>query len=263
MKPKNLYYIDFHTHYENIDINDLKQVFSENKIISLTNNINYNTYLKLKNIQHENIPNLYFAYGLYPDVVLNNNLQEINNYLEKIDFKNCLAIGEIGIDYKITKNKELRKLQKEIFTKQLDIAEKLKKPVIIHSRFATKRVLETLKTYNKLKVVLHWFSGTSKEIEFALDNKYYITLNYDRNIINNAKENINKIFLETDYPITYNNNNNKNNSSNNYINKNILNIKDAYDLFCKNYNIDLEILKKQLQNNFCKLFPNLEEKYKL
>jgi len=250
MNNRNLYYIDFHTHYDNVNLKNIRNIFLENKIISLTNNINFDTYLKLKNLQNQNIPNIYFAYGLYPDVVLKNNLETINDYIDRIDFNSCKAIGEIGVDYKITKNKELKELQKKVFKKQLDIAEKLKKPVVIHSRFATKRVLEILKTYTKLKVVLHWFSGTNQEIEYALDNKYYVTLNYDRNLIPNQLENINNIFLETDYPITYNNQE-----------KNILNIKEAYNLFCKNNNIDLELLKEKMQNNFCRLFPKLKEKY--
>jgi TatD DNase family protein len=171
----------------------------------------------------------------------------LEKYIESIDFTKGIAIGEIGIDYKITKDKQLREDQKKLLIKQLEIANKLNKPVIIHSRFATKRVLEILKDFTKLKVVLHWFNGTDAEFEEAFNRGYYLTLNFDRNKIPTLKDHLDQIFIETDYPISYAN-----------LDKNILNIKKAYEVVSKIYDIDLNLLKIKTQNNFERLFPNIK-----
>jgi TatD DNase family protein len=249
MEPKNLYYIDIHMHlgYEKSKI--LKNIFENNNIIGISNSTDYKDYLLQEKLKKEKIPNLYFANGLYPDTVINNSYERNIELINKIDYKNSFCIGEIGIDYKITKNKELRKLQKKIFNKQLEIAEKYNKVVMVHSRFSTKRVLEELKSYN-VDVLLHWFSGNNKELKQVVDNGYYISLNYDRNNVIKDLIHLDRIFLETDYPIPYNNNKVE-----------IIDIKNAYKLFSKKYNIDIVELKKRLQTNFITLFKNLKNKY--
>lgn len=100
---------------------------------------------------------IYGTIGLHPEFASNYTEDQIQ-FIEK----NCLndkivGIGEIGLDYHypdIDKEK-----QKELFIKQLQIAKKYNKTVVIHSRDAALDTFEILEKYGKdLKIVLHCYS---------------------------------------------------------------------------------------------------------
>ncbi|MDD3178019.1 MAG: TatD family hydrolase [Candidatus ainarchaeum sp.] len=237
------YFLDIHCHYEEINPLYLKQKLKENKIISLTASTNIQTYENLEKIRLKNIPNLYFAYGLHPDNVIKKEINDNLKDLEKIDFSKSIAIGEIGLDYKITKNKQKKEEQKKIFEKQLEFAKKLKKPVIIHTRYATKPVLEILSSWTDLKIILHWFGGNETEIDKALSKNYYLTQRFAFPEIKNIKKHFDKIFIETDFPVSYNGEN-----------TNIESVIKSYEKFCEKYDIDLTQIKKRTIQNFEKLF---------
>ena len=105
---------------------------------------------------------------------------------EKIDFDEefefiktkkdkIVALGEFGLDFKYPLTQEKITLQKEIFLKFLDLAEKIKKPVILHSRKAEKEVLDILPSF-KLKVCLHCFTGRKSLILRAASAGYYFSI---------------------------------------------------------------------------------------
>ena len=220
--------------------------FSKNPIKSLTCSVDINSYNRLEEIRKENIPNLYFAYGLYPDVIFKKSIKEYLEDLNRMDFSKAIAIGEIGLDYKITKDKTKREEQKRLLEKQLEIAKEFKKPVILHTRYATKPTLEIIKSWTDLKIILHWFNGTEKEIQEALDRGYYLTQRFGRPEIPNIKDHLDNIFIETDYPVPYNG-------------KEIqpLAIKESYTVFCEKYQLDLEKIKERMENNFTNLLKSI------
>ena len=75
--------------------------------------------------------------------------------------KKVVAIGEIGLDYYWVKDEEQRKLQREIFIRQLDIARQLHLPVCVHDREAHGDTLAILKKEAKgLRGVMHCYSGS-------------------------------------------------------------------------------------------------------
>jgi len=112
--------------------------------------------------------NIYSAIGIHP--------QNLNDYQEKYldhiikNMEKIVAIGEIGLDY--YNGHENREFQKEIFIKQLELAERYNKPVIIHSREATQDTIKILKKFPKVKGSIHCFSGS---YETALE---YIKMGY-------------------------------------------------------------------------------------
>lgn len=100
---------------------------------------------------------VYGAIGLHPeyaDSVTIEDYEYVENHVN--DFK-IVAVGEIGLDYHYGKENRLKQI--ELFEKQLALAEKLDKPVIIHSRDATLDTIECLKKY-KVRGVMHSFSGS-------------------------------------------------------------------------------------------------------
>ena len=108
----------------------------------------------------ENYSNIYVALGLHPTEVprflkeaenLNLTFEEyINDLLEKIENliinnrKKVVAIGELGLDYYWDKEEYTRNLQKEMMIKQIKLANKLKLPIVIHTRDATIDMIKLL-----------------------------------------------------------------------------------------------------------------------
>jgi len=241
-KKEYNYYLDIHTHYDLLSTTYLKEIFEKNNLKALTCSVDMNSYKRLEQIRKAKIKGIYFAYGLYPDVVLNKTIKENLDDLEKIDFSNTIGIGEIGLDYKITKDKIKREEQKILFKKQLDIANKLNKPVIIHSRYSEKPVLEILENYPNLKVILHWFSGNKEQKIESLKKGYYLT---QKAIKDDLKIDgyLDQIFLETDFPVFRDG-----------IKITPLDIINVYERFCIEQNLNLELTKSRVYNNFLNLF---------
>lgn len=113
---------------------------------------------------------LYGTIGYHPQEVNNVSDGDIKD-LEKIIKSNnkIVGIGEIGLDYHYGKDNILE--QKNLFEKQLILAEKLGLPVVIHSRDATKDTIDILKKFN-VTGVIHCFSGS---LETA---NVYISMGY-------------------------------------------------------------------------------------
>lgn len=123
-----------------------------------------------------------------------------------------VAIGEIGLDYYYrpkTKRKieEFKNKQKEVFIKQLELAEELNLPVIFHCRMAHQDLIEILKSQiqsSKLRGVVHCFTGTLEDVKKYIDMGFYIGLNgiiFKLNLDEIIKQiPLEKILIETDCP---------------------------------------------------------------
>ena len=158
-----------HIYEEYYDVDDImKKINSSNVNRVINNACDFKTSLEVLDLSNK-YSNMYCAIGLHPE----NNLYEIDNVIDLViknkDNPKMVAIGEIGLDYYYTK--ENKKEQIEILCKQLELAEKLNLPVIIHSREATGDMLSVLKKFN-VKGVIHCFNGS---VEVA---KEYIKLGY-------------------------------------------------------------------------------------
>ena len=95
--------------------------------------------------------------------------------------KKVVAVGEIGLDYwykpKGTGKKEsFKREQKRIFERQLDLAEELNLPAIIHCRSAFDDLYEIL-SKRKVRGVLHCFTGTKEEADRFISLGLYIGIN--------------------------------------------------------------------------------------
>lgn len=99
---------------------------------------------------------VYGALGIQPECVMTATEDDIKFIEEHINDDKILAVGEIGLDYHydVDKNK-----QKEIFKKQLELAKKYNKPVIVHSRDCIQETYDILKNSN-VKGIMHCYSGS-------------------------------------------------------------------------------------------------------
>ena len=152
----------------------------------------------------EKYKNLYACIGYHPEVS-NKIVEKDYEILEKMVKNNpkIVAIGEIGLDYYW--NKDNKDKQREVFCKQLEIAEKLKVPVVIHSRDSINETYEILKKY-KVSGVIHCFSGSLEmakkfiSLGFLLGIGGVVTFKNSKLFEVIEKLELTNIVLETDSP---------------------------------------------------------------
>ncbi len=136
-------------------------------------------------------------------------IEQTEPYLDRLEAlfkenKKLVAVGEIGLDYHYDNSPP--ELQKKFFIEQLELAKKLDKPVIIHSREATADMLDILKEY-KPKGVVHCFSGSVETAKQILDLGLYIGFTGVVTFKNAAKAKksaayvpLDRLLIETDCP---------------------------------------------------------------
>ena len=112
----------------------------------------------------ERYPHVYAAVGVHPedcDGFQDGDLTELRQLLER---PKVVAIGEIGLDYYWDKEPGVQARQRESFSRQLQLAKKLDKPVIIHSRDAAKDTLDVMAAEggSQIRAVIHCFSYTKE-----------------------------------------------------------------------------------------------------
>ena len=147
---------------------------------------------------------VYGALGFHP-TELDDFSDEQLIWLEKnINNKKIVAIGEIGLDYHYDTTDKVK--QKEVFEKQLQIASKYHKPVIVHSRDAINDTYNIISKYNVIGS-LHCFSSSKEMAERFIKLGFYIGIG-GVCTYKNAKEikevikaiDLEYIILETDTP---------------------------------------------------------------
>lgn len=126
--------------------------------------------------------------------------------LERLaEHEKCVAIGEIGLDYYWDASHKDE--QKALLRRQLELALRLDKPVIIHDREAHADSLEAVSDYPELRGVFHCYSGSAEMAELLLKKGWY--LGFDGPITyKNARKAIevlelcpiDRILIETDSP---------------------------------------------------------------
>ena len=89
-------------------------------------------------------PFIYAAVGVHPSNVQELTERDYEWLEEKLAAPKAVAVGEIGLDYYWDKEPEVQARQRESFSRQLQLAKKLDKPVIIHSRDAAKDTMDVL-----------------------------------------------------------------------------------------------------------------------
>lgn len=115
------------------------------------------------------------ALGMHPELIpeYGNQIDLFSELLSQTDF-----IGEVGLDYIAEKNKNNQLMQRKIFEKIMYLCSVSKNKVIsIHSRGATSDVNSIVGHRFPGKIILHWFSGTASQLENALENNFYFSIN--------------------------------------------------------------------------------------
>jgi TatD DNase family protein len=144
----------------------------------------------------------FYSIGIHPWYIDENRIDEDLRIIEeKLQTPNCLAIGECGLDKRIEVPFDL---QISVFEKQLELAEKFNKPVVIHCVAAFQEVMAIKK---KMKIgvpmIIHGFSKNNQLAEQLIAAGFY--LSFGKYLLKNPDlktvfQNIpnDRFFLETD-----------------------------------------------------------------
>ncbi len=204
----NLKVTDTHAHYDdNAFDEDRYELLSELLDSSVKNIITIGCSLgsSRKAIElSERFPQIYASVGIHPSDCDGLPDNYIDTLRDMSSHNKVVAIGEIGLDYHYDGYN--RDTQIDCFTKQLELAEDLSLPVIIHSREATQDTMDILRKY-KPKGVVHCFSGsveTAREIialGMMISFTGVLTFKNSRKAAEACKEiPMERLMLETDSP---------------------------------------------------------------
>lgn len=170
--------IDTHSHInmlENITVDEAIQNASENGVEKIIVPSAYPRDIDEVMSLVETKINVYGMLGVHPTEVKDWSDSLIDKIKEYSIHPKIVAIGEIGLDYYW--DKSFNELQKEVFIKQVNLANELNLPICIHDREAHKDTFDILKEYNKnSKVVMHCFSGSSEFAKECVKEGWYIAL---------------------------------------------------------------------------------------
>lgn len=147
---------------------------------------------------------VYGALGFHPTELEKFDDNDFNWLEEHINGNKIVAIGEIGLDYHYDNTDKDKQLY--VFKKQLEIAKKYNKPVIVHSRDSIQDTYNILKE-SKCRGSIHCYSGSLEmarefiKIGFYLGIGGIVTFNNAKNIIDVIKNiKLEYILMETDSP---------------------------------------------------------------
>ena len=199
--------IDSHVHLnlEQFD-DDREEVFKRiEEKLDFVVNIGFDLESSEKSIEYANkYPFIYAVIGFHPD--------EIEGYSDEAEKKlkelsknpKVLAIGEIGLDYHwMTRPKEE---QWDIFRKQLELARRVNKPVVIHTREAMEDTVNILNEFPDITGILHCYPGSVETAKRMIDRFYLgiggvLTFKNARKLVEVVTEiPIEKLVIETDCP---------------------------------------------------------------
>jgi len=176
-------FIDVHCHLDKLidegvptdkAIKNAKKKGVERMIVNGTDHEQNKIILDLAKIHKEVLP----ALGIYPIDALKLSESEIDEELEfiKQNKDKIAAIGEVGLDLKEEELHKTLDKQKINLRKFVNLAIKLNKPAIIHSRKAELHTIELLEELNVKKVIMHCFSGKMSLAERIAKNGWFLSI---------------------------------------------------------------------------------------
>ena len=200
---------DSHIHLSDPEYqSDMSQIIKSMKRLKIKTccvSMDYET--SQKTLEISKISNLILPFiGVHPEMA-QNDVSKTIELIEK-NHKDITGIGEIGLDRTYINSEDQWEKQVDVFKKHLELAEKLGKPISVHSRKTLEDIFEILNSYSIKRVLLHWFDGRKSQLQKAMDLGYYVSFgplllyaNDKQALISKAKRD--RILIETDGPVRF------------------------------------------------------------
>lgn len=197
-------YHDTHFHLDLMDYPiDIVNQIEKSKVYTIAVTNSPQVYFYTEKIT-KNSKYLRPALGLHPELA-GERFREIDKFISLLN--QTRYIGEIGLD-KYNKTAMDYKRQLEVFERIISACNNFEDKILtIHSRKAENDVLDIIGDDFPGKKILHWYSGSIKNLEVALSRGYYFSINYQMTKSKNGQKiidslPINQILLESDGPFT-------------------------------------------------------------
>ena len=201
--------IDTHAHYDHKQFNpDRAELLTQMAADSIANIINVGCDLKSSKASAtlaEAYPFIFSTVGVHPHYASSLSEQNLKLLETLCAHKKVVAYGEIGLDF--FHNFSPQDTQRYWFKRQLELAEMLNMPVVIHSRDAAEETFETIEKSAIRKGVIHSFSGDMALARAYISLGFHIgiggVLTFDKtkrlpDVVDAIS--LDKILLETDAP---------------------------------------------------------------
>ncbi len=149
--------IDSHCHLSHKDYENVEQIISNMEDnIMIVSGADFESNIDVVNLCSR-YPNIYGVLGIHPTEITDNIEEHLKYIEEHINDKHIVGIGEIGLDYHYDCDKNV---QKKFFIRQIRLALKYNKPIVIHTRDAIQDTYDILNTENayQVNVTIHCFS---------------------------------------------------------------------------------------------------------
>lgn len=152
------------------------------------------------NVDVEKIPpDFYFSAGIHPKDIRSEHIDTQFEWLKSVINDNCFAIGECGLDALVSID---MKTQEEVFLRQIQLANEVKKPIIIH---CVRKFYEVISFRKKSEqaMIIHGFNKKQSIADDLLKNNFYLSFGkavlYNLSLQNTLKTvPLDQLFLETD-----------------------------------------------------------------
>lgn len=153
--------IDTHCHLEEEYYDNLEEVIERMPGIMITAGCDSKTNKEvLERIKKSSI---YGVIGIHPEFVESYQESDLKWIEEHINDSKIVGIGEVGLDYHY--DEATKEKQKELFEKQIILAQKYNKTVVVHSRDAIMDTYNIMMKYPDVKYVLHCYSSSVEMAE--------------------------------------------------------------------------------------------------
>jgi TatD DNase family protein len=197
--------VDAHVHLE--ELADVEEALKEAKeagvvaVVAVGSDLRSN--LQVLKLSERYRGQVFPALGLHPWSLTDDFSKDLE-FIEQ-NLERCVALGEVGIDYWIKRDKEL---QLEAFKEVLRLSKKHQKPLILHTRGAWDEALELVKAAGIERAIFHWYSGSLEILRELLARGYMISATPAAEYSEPHRQALleaplKQLVLETDAPVNY------------------------------------------------------------
>lgn len=159
--------IDTHCHLDNAVFDEdrisiiaqAKEVGVANIVVPAVGRHNFDNVISLQ----KTYPHAHYALGIHPMFIDQANDADLAILDQYLALHQPVAVGEIGLDYFVTKRNKARQIA--FFIAQLKLAKQYELPVILHVRGAIDDVLKYLRQYKVVGGIAHAFNGSLQQAE--------------------------------------------------------------------------------------------------
>ncbi|HRK61851.1 MAG TPA: TatD family hydrolase, partial [Candidatus Omnitrophota bacterium] len=176
-----------HLYYDDFDA-DRAEMFARAKAVGVNTFLNVGVNLAISKVcleYAEKYPNVYASAGVHPTEAHKAAEEDFAEIEALLKHPRVVALGEVGLDF--YHQDSPRDIQEKVFIRFLEMQQRVKKPLIIHSRDCFDRLLEMLRDFGKAPYagVFHCFTGDRAVMKQCLDLGFHISfsgiLTYKKN----------------------------------------------------------------------------------